>query len=509
MSFLNQQSDSAFYYFNKIATSSKDSLEIATAYNSMAEIQSDQGDYYGSQESLLVSLKYLNEQKEKDHYCLMGDYNELGSNSLNLKFYEAAIGYYDQALKFARDDNFKAITLNNKAVAYQKMKQYDQAIHIYQSIIDWSRKDRKEYARIISNLAKVRWLQDSSYPAAPELLAALQIRKEGDDKWGLNASYSHLSDYYSHSQPDSALLYADKMYAVSKKLGSPDDELEALQKLITLSPARNVQQYFRLYQHLSDSIQTIRSAAKNQFALIRYGAEKNKADNLRLQKDNTEKKLQIIQQRIFIYGAIGLLIAGVIIIMWRTRNAIREHRLRTSQKVHDVVANGLYRIMAEMEHRDVLEKEELLDKIEILYEQSRDISYELPEKNRPDFQEVIGELLMSFATPDTIVLIIGNRKEIWSSLRSQVKNELEHVFQELMVNMKKHSAAKHVVVKFEHEDNQLKIQYTDDGIGLLPAFRYGNGLTNTENRIANIGGRITFDKQRSKGMHIEVYIPIV
>ncbi|HVU57187.1 MAG TPA: ATP-binding protein [Puia sp.] len=481
----------------------------------MAVIQSDEGDYYGSQESLLTSLKYLNEQKEKDHYCLLADYNELGSTSLNLRSYEAAISYYDQALKFIKDDNFKIITLNNKAVVYQKMQHYDQAIAIGRSIIEQSKKDKKEYARILSNLSRTRWLQDSNYRAAPDLLAALQIRKDEKDDWGLNASYSHLSDYYSHSHPDSALTYADSMYAVAKKLNSPDDELEALQKLITLSPARDVQQYFKSYQQLADSIQTSRIASKDQFALIRYDAEKNKADNLRLQKDNTDKKLQIIKQRLLIYGTLSLFIIGVAIVAgWvrkrkkQTRNAIREQQLRTSQKVHDVVANGLYHIMMGIEHQDTIEKEDLLDQIEILYERSRDISYEQPEAARPDFQKGITGLLMSFATPATKVLVIGNQEKVWSSLKDPVKIELEHVLQELMINMKKHSAARHVVIRFQQEHGQLKIQYTDDGIGLPPAFRYGNGLTNTENRITNIGGQIIFEKQRTNGLKIEIYLPI-
>jgi len=512
MSFFNHQNDSAFYYFNKVATSSKDSVEIATAYNIMATIQSDEGDYYGSQEILLTSLKYLNEQKEKDHYSLLSDYNELGSNSLNLKNYNAAIEYYDQALKFIKDDNFKVITLNNKALANQKMQRYDQAIDIYQSILSQSKTNKKEYARILSNLARTRWLKDSSYKAVPDLLMALQVRKEEKDDWGLNASYAHLSDYYSHSRPDSALIYADKMFAIAQLLNSPDDKLEALQKLITLSPPKALKQYFVHYQHLSDSIQTARNAAKNQFALIRYEAEKSKADNLRLQKDN-------IQQRIIIYGVGCFFIVSAVFVIawyrkrkqqmeWESQNTIRENQLKTSQKVHDVVANGLYRIMTGIQHHNDIEKEQLLDEIEILYERSRDISYEQPENLPTDFQAVIAKMLRSFANSDTKVGIVGNNKSLWDNVKDQVKVELKHMLQELMVNMKKHSSARNVVVRFERQSDQLKIQYTDDGIGLPSTFQYGNGLTNTGNRIKSIGGQIIFDKNTTKGLKIQVHLPI-
>jgi tetratricopeptide (TPR) repeat protein len=515
-SFLYQQNDSAFYYFNKVATSSKDSLEIAMAYNYMSVIQSYAGDYYGGQEGLLISLKYLNEQKEQDQYCLSSDYNELGRSSTELKNYEASIEYYDQALKLAKKEGFRLIVLNNKAVTYQKLGQYAQAIDIYRSVIDKSRGNRKEYARILSNLARVRWLEDPEYLAAPDLLKAMQIRKEEKDNWGLNASYSHLADYYIHIRPDSALFYANKMYSIAQQLSSPDDQLEALEKLIVLSPPRNIKQYFTRYRFLNDSIQTVRNASKNQFALIRYEAQKNKADNLRLQKDNTEKKVQIIQQQGAIYGIIVLFISIVfLIVTWyrkrkrRLEWEARERELRTSQKVHDVVANGLYRLMNEIEHQNTLEKEPLLNKLDDLYERSRDISHDSIARKRTDFQLTIAELLTSFAGENTKIFVVGNDEDTWRSMKDQLKNELEHILLELMVNMKKHSSARNVVVRFERLGNCLKVNYMDDGIGLPLLFQYKNRLINTENRIKSIDGRISFDRTAIKGLKIQIEIPIV
>ncbi|HWK02583.1 MAG TPA: tetratricopeptide repeat protein, partial [Puia sp.] len=181
VSFLNSRHDSAYYYLNKAATESKDSLQIAQAYNVMAVIQAREGDYYGGQEDLLTSIKYLHAEREDDQYCLVADYNVLGSTSLNQKNYDAAIDYYDQALHLAKDERSKAVALNNKAVAFQKKGQYAQAAAIYESIMRQSKREKKEYARVLCNLATVRWLQDSNYRAAPDLLMALQIRKKEKD----------------------------------------------------------------------------------------------------------------------------------------------------------------------------------------------------------------------------------------------------------------------------------------------------------------------------------------
>ncbi|WP_460686041.1 tetratricopeptide repeat-containing sensor histidine kinase [Niabella aquatica] len=504
----NKKSDSAFYYFNKAANSSRDSLQIAMAYTYMAIIQSDAGDYFGSQENLLQSLKYLNEHEEKDRHCLLSNFNELGSTSMNMKKYDAAIGYYDKALEFIKDDNLKLVALSNKAVCYQKMQQYEQAISLYQSIIKQTKNNNKRYARILSNMAYTKWLQNSGYYAAPELLEALYVKENEKDNWGLNASYAHLSDYYTQSRPGLALMYAAKMYDIAKQLNSPGDELEGLQKLIVLSPSNSVKRYIARYLSLNDSLQTARNSAKNQFALIRYETEKHKSQNLALQKENAEKKVRIVTQQVMIGGIVLFSFAVLFWYRKQKQQALKEQQLKTSQKVHDVVANGLYRIMTRMEYQPGIEKQQLLDDMEILYEQSRDISYETIETPKQSFNNEIAELLKSFSTEHTSISIVGNTAHIWNGLNESARAELKRALQELLVNMKKHSGAKNAVIRFEETGNGLNIRYTDDGKGVPADFRYGNGLRNTETRIKNIGGQFTFTPPSAGGLNIQIFIPI-
>lgn len=516
-SFMNINNDSAFYYYNKIATGSTDSLQIATAYSYMATIQNYAGDYYGGQESLLTSLKFLNDHKETDLYCLIADYYELGNIGIKLKNYNAALDYLDKALYYIKDTAYQVIALNSKALIYQKKGAYGQAISIYKSILQQSKKNSREYARVLSNYAKVKWQQDATYNPVAEMMQALQIRQREKDKRGLNASYAHLSDYYLNSYPDSALFYSEKMYATARQIDNPDNEIEALTKLITLSPSISVKHYFTRFQFLSDSIQTARNAAKNQFALIRYEAEKNKTANLQLQKDNAQKQVQLIKQQSVFTVTTLLFIATAIFLIFRykkrrqqieleSRQAIQEHQLKTSKKVHDVVANGLYRIMTAIEHEHIIEKEPLLDKIEILYEQSRDISYEPPVVSSKSFHTKIAELLTAFSGNSKIVSA-GNNETTWANTTAHVQMEIEKILQELMVNMKKHSGAHHVSLKFEYQDKQIQINYTDDGVGLPLHHKYGNGLTNTENRIHHLGGRLSFDKTVAKGLKIQIMLP--
>lgn len=515
---MNTRHDSAYYYLNKAATESKDSLQIAQAYNIMAVIQNREGDYYGGQESLLTSLKYLHADRENDQYCLTANYNVLGNISLNLKNYDVSIGYYDQAFRLAKSERSKVVALNNKAKTFQEMGSYAQAATIYDSILPQSKKDRKEYARVLNNLASVRWQQDSNYRAAPDLLSALQIRRDSNDEWGLNSSYSHLADYYQRSRPDSALGYARAMYAVASRLNSPNDQLEALDKLIRLGPAKDVKFYFLRYRELKDSLETARNNAKNQFALIRYDSEKNKTDNLRLQRENALRKEQVLRQRAISAGVmlvlIGLIAWGIAWnrkktqkLEWEKERAKQDERIQISQKVHDVVANGLYQVMTEMEYGLALNKEELLDKIELLYNQSRDISYEPAGCLKGDFQGFVQRLLSSYGNEERKVVTIGNSEVLWAEINQKVKSGLQPILQELMVNMDKHSGARNVLVRFEWEGKGLRVQYMDDGIGLQPDQPFGNGLTNTGNRIAGLGGRTSFERNTPSGVRISIYLP--
>ena len=439
-----------------------------------------------------------------------------------MKDYTKALEFYDLAIKFSDDSLNTRIYLNNKAKVFHDDGKYDAALAIYNRLINETNKNRREYARVLTNIALSRSKQDTSYVAAPDLLTALRIRKEERDLWGQNSSYAHLSDYYKKSNsPDSALFYAMSMYDIAQQINSANDQISALQRLIRLAPVSRTKRYFEIYQPLRDSVELARNTAKNQFAVIRYEVEKSKAENLRLQRDNAEKAFQIDRQRTYTTIAVLFTLAVIAAAMYVYRkrqqrlqleaeNKIKAYQLNTSKKIHDVVANGLYRVMAEIEHQNDIDRDNILDRLESMYEKSRDISYETdaPPVKESDFKQKIASLLTSFATETTKVIISGNNAEFWSHVSSQARHELEHVLQELMVNMRKHSQATNVVVRFEQTGHQISIHYQDNGIGMPSAIFYGNGLSNTGNRIKSIGGLLTFDTEVKQGVRIHIALPV-
>ena len=518
--FLTIHKDSAFFYFNQVAVSSRDSLQAAMAYNIMAVIQSDAGDHFGAQESLTNSLKFLKDTVKKQFSTLANDYNELGMNSSDLGNYQAAIGFFDRALGVTADSSFIPVILNNKAFAYQCNKDYWKALALYGRLLaGFKEKKGADYTRTLTNEATVKWLINPHYPAAGDLLRALAIRISENDHWGQNSSYINLARYYLPAKPDSSLFYSRKMYNVARELSSPDDELEALGMLVKVAPAATTRFYFARFQRLNDSLQAARNAAKNQFALIRYNVEKNKADNLRLQKDNAEKAYRIIRQDYRFFFLLGtfvvLLTVGLFWYRERKRKlqqaaekAVAETTRKASKKVHDTVANDIYRIMKQIEYDAVPGKEQLLDEIDDVYQRARDISYELIEAPPGDFQQQLSDLLISFSTDKIRVVLTGNDDKLWGKVNPAYRLEIKYILQELMVNMVKHSNAENVIVKFGQVSGRCFITYTDDGIGLKQNCIFGNGLTNTGNRIKAILGEISFEHAAGKGVNIRITFPI-
>ena len=342
-------------------------------------------------------------------------------------------------------------------------------------------------------------------------MTALALRKAANSSLGMNTSFAHLSDYYTNSQPDSALYYARKRFEIAQTLSDPADRIESLRQLIKLDPVKR-KEYAEEYFELEDSMHIARINDRKQFVRIKFDVDKSKAENLSLQQ-------HITRQRLLMYGLIALavfIIAG----LWswykkrrkkqkeQAEKEIRESKLKTSQKVHDVVANGLYTIINELEHGETVEKEPLITRIEGLYEKSRNISYEEVPASDSNYDIQVHQLLNSFSNDQTNVIIVGNQQAFWGRVTSLQKKELLLVLNEMMVNMKKHSKAKNVVVVFKQEADKGFIHYKDDGVGFDDDIRLGNGLQNTVSRIKSLNGEVNFGKSEKNGASIMLSFPL-
>lgn len=516
--------DSAFVYFEKAKSlflERNDSVGVAESLINMAITQADFGDYYGSQETSTQAIEYLNLNDSSQHALLGMVYNNLSNVYTSLKDTKKAIESNQLAIQYTSSPTNRKVYENNLASTYIANQEYEKASEILKELVSHADSNSIDYARFLTNYARAKSHLDTAYKLLPVLKKAMQIRRKNKDPWGLNSSYSHIANYYKERNKDSALFYSMQQFDIAKTIKNPDAQMDALQRVLELSVLEENRPFLEKYHQIQDSVEIARLTAKNQFALIRYEVEKSKTNNLKLSNEIAEKQYRLNLMRVLLVGLIIVAaLSSFYFLNWHKRrkqrmeleaeNRVKESQLKTSRKVHDVVANGIYRVMAELENRDDVNREELLDRLEILYDKSRDISYEVEDLGMGDipFHLTISELLKSFANEERTVLIAGNEEATWDRLNAVQKDNLEQVLQELMVNMQKHSKAQEVIVRFDYEGNILHIYYKDDGIGLSESPKYGNGFMNTENRINLLKGTLTFEKNNNSGLGIHISIPI-
>ena len=306
------------------------------------------------------------------------------------------------------------------------------------------------------------------------------------------------------------MLYSYKLLETSKKIKKPEDQINALQRLIVLDKL-NYLKYFKRLTAINDSTQTSRNKAKNQFAMVRYDVEKLKAEK-------AEKEVEGLQKNVGLTGLALLLIGGFFWNEKRKKNIrqekekekeleVKNTELRYSKKVHDVVANGLYHLMIDIDNNPNINRMKILNDMEKMYEESRDISHE--RSAEIDFHERFAMMMNSYSNAEQKVIPTKYTEHIWEKITQNAQSELFYIVREILINMKKHSDAKLVVLKFDKDEHALHITYTDNGKGIKNLnTQKGAGIRNTENRIDAIGGDIIFEDNPNGGLIIKITIPI-
>ncbi|MNF90067.1 Sensor histidine kinase ComP [compost metagenome] len=273
---------------------------------------------------------------------------------------------------------------------------------------------------------------------------------------------------------------------------------------------------------MNDSIIKIRNNFKNKFAKIKYDSKKEKDENQKLRLEKAENLLSLQEakyQRIVAGIGIIFLIIVIVILIRYYRNKSRIEKIKTSydtetriaKDIHDELANDVFYAITFAQTQSLTKediKETLLQKLNHIYTRVRGISRENNTiETGTNYSVHLKEMLSTYNSNNTNVIINSIEKVNWDTIDDIKKITIHRVLQELMVNMKKHSEAQVVVLKFESTANAIEINYTDNGKGCEKDQIIKNGLQNMENRILAIKGTITFDSEPEKGFKVKISMP--
>jgi signal transduction histidine kinase len=189
-----------------------------------------------------------------------------------------------------------------------------------------------------------------------------------------------------------------------------------------------------------------------------------------------------------------------------------DERKRIGMNLHDEVGTALSSLRMMIECYDVNADNSLpqcksvIDRV--LFDM-RNISHDLSPIRQGvcDFLDALEELWDSINLGGqlSVNLFISGRDAL--SLNENNGLALYRVLSELLNNTIKHAKAKNVEIHFSAEREHLRIDYSDDGIGLPPTIeqKKGMGIYNIESRLNMIGATYSIDQTATKGirMHIE------
>lgn len=540
--------DSAFYYFdksqklyivnNQVDNSNELSIEKAS-------IQFYQGDYLGSETTILKSLSYF--KKKNEELKLITAYTILGLCKMELNEYNESIGYFrlasDLSKKYRPDNSTDPILLNNLALVYFKKEQYKTAIQYYNQIINSinvKSNNHQAYTFAKQFLTYSKFKLGDSTNFEKEYDEILKNYKE------LNLStiqpLIQLSEYYeSQKNIKKSQELALEAYAISAKENLYRDKLIAIKQLTNVFPEQS-KYYSNKYIKLSDSIAAVDKKVQNTFARIEYRVDELNDENLLLEEKN---------KQIIFYSLIAVLIVVLLFGFSYQKQKQREFLLvqeqqktneevyslminqqsqmdkvkvfeqkRISQELHDGILGKLFGARMNLDFVNSQqtgeiknEKQKYIQEIIDVEKQIRQISHELSDEKRAIINNY--QLLLDRFVEDQQLLLklkinyFFNKKVPWEFVTAEEKINLYRIIQESFQNINKYSDAKTVMFSFEYLNNKLKIIILDDGKGFnIRKHSKGIGIKNMKDRAKLINVVYKIDSEIDKGTKTQIILDI-
>jgi len=363
-------------------------------------------------------------------------------------------------------------------------------------------------------LAYNKWLNDAKDSVVKDLLIAKSIRIQEKDKFGLMASYGHLADVFKDRETEKSLLYAKKMYETSKELFNPTGQLEAIDKIVNLVSPQKAINYYKESIRLTDSLKKVETQRQYKFAKIKYDYEEEERKKLKFITLATENKLiaeQENSQKKNILLIAVVIAAGLLSLMYKRKQEHKKQVLqekyntetRIAKKLHDELGNDIFKTLTKVQN-PAYKPADIINDLDKIYLQTRAISHENDVVDTGEsFDHYFRELIASYNSDACKIILKDLACLDLNTLDKEKQIIIYRIFNELFVNMKKHSKATIVVVSCKKTKNNHQIIYSDNGVGFEEnTIIYKNGLKNMVARAKNIKGTLKFENNPERGVKI-------
>ncbi|GMN06284.1 hypothetical protein MTsPCn5_16730 [Croceitalea sp. MTPC5] len=514
----------AFKNYDKalvLYTGLKDQALAAAMLMSMANIQKAIGDFNGAYISATDALSLLENASVKEkfpaYHIITVSLKEEGKTQQSLE-------WSDRIKKLLEQND--AVNIKSQIINFENtranilidLNQYDEAVTHFQKLLDDESivENKKVYAMVLTNLARVLWLKDSFNNESESMfMKGLKIREAISDVSGLISSNINLAKYHQENSPAKALQFAEAALKYSEALNNPVAQLEALDLLLSIKSkiGASVTQEVNLYSAKNKHLKLIQNKIRDIYALTKFNSDQLERENLILQAETAKKDKQKVL--ILVALIIVVLVSSIFMIY---KNATRRRELleasikteaKISKKVHDELANDISGVLnyVDLWYGEKEEsKEKVLTHLSSLYKKARDISITHAHIDVRDYDKALRNLIAQHHPKDMQVITSPVNQINWNSKSEAKKIALYKGLQELLVNTKKHSKATDISIVFKNEGKKIITIYTDNGVGFMVTEKKLNGLNNVETRMKESDGSFSFESSKGKGFRAHLVI---
>ena len=212
------------------------------------------------------------------------------------------------------------------------------------------------------------------------------------------------------------------------------------------------------------------------------------------------------------------------ILQLERQGAMERERARIARDIHDSLGAGLTRValMSDLARRGDRPAEEIRERLDAIHRDARDLTRSVDEivwavNPRNDTADrfisyVVHDVEQFVRAGDlTLRLDVPDRLPDDLPLTAQVRHHVCLAVRELLQNVLRHAHASHIDFAITLAENRLSVTVADDGVGLRgggdPAIGQ-DGLANVADRLAEVGGTVTFDAPARAGTRAVMSVPL-
>lgn len=552
---LSGNADSARYYFTKQLNLTKKHFSKEVEYYQSVIDFANWGTTYVDGEVLVKELTFALQdidevkfKREKGLLLLL-----LGDVFLRDKDTDKAEYYLDKSNKFLNgkyaevDYYYRKSGIEVQRNNYEKGKKY-----ILKALDALKDKEINAYPLMLTSLGHIYLLQNDYSNAKQYLHQSLHYQNKNNFKGPSSATYLDLYYLEKRFEKNSTL----EKYYLDKALEFNEGDINLLRDIYLAykdyysrnNDSNSELEYLNKYNNINDSIFNIEKVKVKTNIESQFQLNENKKE-LALKEKIIQKDKNIKLTYLIGVSLLGLLIFVIVIFYFlrlKTQKKLRknqkllheeqlklmlenqrteiikekikakvEERGKLSLELHDGIASEISALKLSLATESTLSKseiDELVEKIDKLYSEIRNLSHSLDPDNIDfvEFSQFVANLCKQIeksGLQTTKNLYITKKVD---DLEVETLVNVYRIIQEIVTNILKHANATEVVFDVVETDDTLYIHIKDNGVGFdVKESKQGIGLKNIQKRVASFKGNFSIETEKGNGAEVKINLPII